>query len=73
MAKRYEENLYVFAVAMRLQKTTARFTVSGLPEGWPIDVLGKHRKIISDAEAFSDPFAPYAVHRYRILGYFATH
>ena len=72
IAKHYEEDLYVFAVAMRPQKATARFIVSGLPADWRIDILGGHRQLISDAEVFSDPFVPYAVHRYRIPSYFAT-
>ena len=66
LAKRFAEDLYVFAVAMRPTEATARFTASGLSANWPIEVLGEDRALISNAGFFSDQFAPYQVHRYRI-------
>lgn len=71
LAKRFAEDLYVFAVAMRPLEATARFTASGLSANWPIEVLGEDRALISNAGFFSDQFAPYQVHRYRIPSYFA--
>lgn len=72
-AKRSSNDLYVLAVAMRPKDATAHFTISELPAGWPIEVLGENRTLNSDAGFFSDKFSPYAVHRYRIPHYFASH
>ncbi len=65
MVKRYMSNLYVFAVAMRPEGTTATFVIRGVPIG-SATVLGESRSIAIDGGTFSDTFAPYEVHLYEI-------
>jgi hypothetical protein len=69
MKKRWEGDVYVFAVAMRNGATTGTFTVDGLPPGsGEAEVLDEGRRIPVRAGAFEDAFAPYDVHLYRING-----
>ena len=65
MAKRYQGNLYIFAVAMRQNATMATFTLRNVTTA-TASVLGESRTIGVDAGTFSDAFAPYAVHLYEI-------
>ena len=65
MVKRLGGALYLFAVAMRPTTTTATFTVRGPPAA-TVTVLGEARTLSLSGGAFSDAFAPYAVHLYRI-------
>ncbi len=65
MVKRFGGTLYLFSVAMRRSATTATFTVRGPPSA-TVTVLGEARTLSLSAGAFSDAFAPYAVHLYRV-------
>ena len=64
MVKRCDGALWLFAVAMRPGATTATFNV---PAGTRAEVLGENRHLEIRDGKFQDPFAPYAVHLYRLL------
>jgi hypothetical protein len=66
MAKRHEQSLYVFAVAMRDSPTTATFTVAGLAAKQTVEVLDERRTVESAAGGFSDSFRGYEAHVYRL-------
>ncbi len=70
-ARRSGEDLYLFAVPMRLGTTRGEFTLPELSDGTVIEVIGENRQIQSNEEGFTDDFAIYQVHRYRIVNYFA--
>ncbi|MFB3893892.1 MAG: hypothetical protein ACE15C_17925 [Phycisphaerae bacterium] len=65
MVKRRQGATYLFAVAMRDRKTSAAFTLKER-QGAAAEVIGEDRKIDLKDGKFSDDFAPYAVHLYRI-------
>lgn len=63
-----ENSLYVFAVAMRPGKASATFTLIDPRHELSdrVEVLGESREVKISAAAFSDDFAPWQVHLYRI-------
>ncbi len=71
-ARRYEDDLYLFTVSMRLGEARARFELPQLDAATSVEVLGESRYITSEKASFSDAFTPYQVHKYRIEDYFAT-
>jgi hypothetical protein len=70
MLKRHGGATYLFAVEMRAGKTTATFTLRGLPASARVEVLGEDRRpevtAAAGAAVFSDAFSDYGVHLYRI-------
>lgn len=66
MAKRHEQAMYIFAVAMRAGATNATFTVEDLAGDRTVKVLGENRTIISRGGVFEDHFDEWDVHLYRI-------
>jgi len=65
MLKRHAGATYLFAVAMRRSAVTATFTLRDVGDT-TAEVLGESRSITIVGGAFTDDFAPYAVHRYRV-------
>jgi hypothetical protein len=66
MAKRHEQAVYIFAVAMRAGTTNATFTVDHLAGDRTVKVLGENRTILSKGGVFEDRFDEWDVHLYRI-------
>jgi hypothetical protein len=67
MVKRHGGSTYLFAVSMRDAPTTATFSLTCVAAGAAIEVMGEDRTLELSAErSFSDDFAGYAVHLYRI-------
>ena len=63
--KRHEGSLYVFAVAMRGEETTATLKLSGAT-GAKATVLGEDRGVEIAGGAIRDTFAPWGVHLYQV-------
>lgn len=71
LAKRHATDLYLFAVAMRDATTVATFSpAAGQPDA-TVEVLGEERTLRLTNQRFSDRFAPWDVHLYRIRDAFA--
>ena len=70
LAKRVGRETCLFAGATRAQATTARFTlpVDTVPAGGSVEVIGEERTIPLSGRTFSDHFAAYGVHLYRVMG-----
>ena len=68
MVKQHRETVYVFAVAMRADTTTATFTFKGTAGGQWLEVIGEKRMLAVKAGQFSDEFGPWDVHLYRVSG-----
>ncbi len=68
--KRYQDDLYLFAVPMRFGPTRGLFSIPDLSATMRVEALGEERLIRSENGAFADDFARYQVHRYRIIDYF---
>jgi hypothetical protein len=66
MVKRDDKNIYVFAVAMRGEATSAQFTIKDQSGVRAIAVLDEDRALLARSGVFSDDFAPWDVHLYRI-------
>ena len=66
MVKRFEGSTYIFAVAMRNESTGAVFQGKDLPRTGEVEVLGEARAIPLEDGAFTDQFAGYEVHLYRV-------
>ncbi len=66
MVKRDDKNLYVFAVSMRGEPTSAQLTVKGLSGVRSVTVLDENRTLPSESGVFSDAFAPWDVHLYQV-------
>ena len=66
MVKRQGKTTYVFAGGMRNGATSGAFTVHGLPNTAHAEVMGEARTVTVQGGRFTDAFAPYAVHLYRI-------
>jgi len=62
MTKHYDNNNYIFAVAMRPGQTEATFDINVDKE---VEVLGENRKIQAVNGKFTDDFADYGVHIYK--------
>lgn len=65
MVKRVNGQSYLFAVAVRGQATKAEFTLKESTNG-NVEVLGEKRSLIVTNGIFSDHFAPWEVHLYRV-------
>jgi hypothetical protein len=65
MAKRYGDAIYLFAVAMRGDKTTATFTLRNAENLKTVEVIGENRTITVNNRVFQDNFKPWDVHLYR--------
>ncbi|HET6228290.1 MAG TPA: T9SS type A sorting domain-containing protein, partial [Bacteroidia bacterium] len=63
MTKNDGNTNYLFAVGMRPGTTTATFTVSA---GTKAEVIGENRTLTITSGKFTDDFASYAVHLYKI-------
>jgi hypothetical protein len=68
LCKRRGDATYVVAVSTSGGPTHATFSVKGLAPKRSAEALGENRKIDSSNGRFSDDFAPYAVHLYKIGG-----
>ncbi|MCC7264766.1 MAG: hypothetical protein IT369_19795 [Candidatus Latescibacteria bacterium] len=68
MAKEHGGDLYLFAAAMRPGSTQGAFQLSAIKGGKSAEVLGESRHIEIKDGSFTDAFADYAVHLYRIEG-----
>ena len=66
MLKRRDGVSYVFAVAMRDDKTSATFRLAGLKGAATARVLGEKRTLTVKDGVFEDSFAPWDVHLYEI-------
>ena len=68
LAKRHQQQLYLFAVNYdsRLMATDATFSLGGLKEGAEITVIDENRSIRASAGSFTDSFSSLAVHLYQI-------
>jgi hypothetical protein len=66
MVKRHEGATYVFAAAMREGETTATFTLRGIAGSPTAEVLGEQRTLVAKKGSFTDHFAPWEVHLYRV-------
>jgi hypothetical protein len=66
VVKRTEAGAWLFAVAMYREETTAEFRVAGLTGEGTATVLGEDREITMRGGCFSDRFAGYGVHLYRL-------
>ncbi len=66
MLKQHDGATYLFAVAMRVGETTARFALPGIAGEKRVEVLDENRELTARDGVFSDTFAAWAVHCYRI-------
>jgi len=66
MVKRHEGVTYLFAVAMRNGETTASFKLKGIAGSPTAEVLGEQRTVVTKTGSFTDHFAPWEVHLYRV-------
>ena len=65
MVKRRPETTYVFAAGMRNRPATATFRCKQLAAA-SAEVIGESRTITLTDGGFTDAFAAYAVHLYRL-------
>lgn len=65
MTKSYGGSTYVFAAAMRGAATTATYRPAGISSG-TVTVLGENRTLTLTGGAFTDTFAGYDTHIYKI-------
>lgn len=66
MVKQSGGQTYLFAVAMRGQATTAKFSFKEPATNLRVEVLGEARSFTATNGMFADQFAPWAVHLYRV-------
>jgi len=66
MAKQMDGAMYLFTVAMRDGATDATFALTGSIAGEPVEVLGEDRTLTVTNRSFSDHFASWAVHLYKL-------
>ena len=66
MVKRQGQALYVFSVGMRNGATKGTFAAPDFPAKAIVEVIGEARTLPVQNGRFTDNFAPYAVHLYRI-------
>ncbi len=65
MVKHHEDSLYVFAVSMRNETTTAAFSVKGISDG-EVTVIGEDRELSISDGSFEDQYEGYGVHLYKM-------
>jgi hypothetical protein len=63
MVKQYKKATYIFSVAMRDGSTTGTFTV---PSGSTVEVIGENRSLPVADGKFTDDFASFGVHLYKV-------
>jgi hypothetical protein len=66
MVKRYDGATYLFAVAMRNGETSTTFKLAGIPGKTAVEVIGENRSLLVKDGSFTDQFAPWDVHLYRV-------
>ena len=66
MVKRYQGSTYIFAVDMRDAPTKATFTLPGLADAATVTALDENRTMTAQNGVFTDTFAPWDVHLYKI-------
>ncbi len=66
LVKRHGGSTYAFAVGMRNAPARGDFTIAGVPASATVEVIGEDRTIAARDGRFTDDFAPYDVHLYRI-------
>ena len=66
LLKRRRDEVYLFAVNLANAPTRATFTLRERKTGPQAEVLGESRRLPVQGETFTDEFAPYAVHLYRL-------
>ena len=65
MVKKHDGQMYLFAVGMRGDKTTATFTLQQAEGIKTVEVIGENRTITLKNGVFKDNFEPWDVHLYR--------
>jgi len=65
MTKHFNGETYLFAVALRGEATTARFSAKTLAGDSSVEVLNEKRSLVATNGVFVDRFAPWEVHLYR--------
>ena len=61
------DGVYIFAVAMRLGETEARFSLAGEQiDATHLEVIDEDRTVPLQGDTFVDHFDPYEVHIYRL-------
>jgi len=65
MAKKHNDAIYLFAVGMRGNKTTATFTLQHAESVKAVEVIGENRTITVNDGVFKDNFEAWDVHLYR--------
>lgn len=66
MVKHHDGATYLFAVAMRNGETSATFNLKGMSGETTVEVLGGNRTLMANDGSFTDQFAPWDVHLYRL-------
>jgi hypothetical protein len=66
MVKRHNGATYLFAVAMRNGETQATFTLAGITGEKTVEVIGENRTLLVKDGSFTNHFAPWEVHLYRV-------
>lgn len=66
MLKRHNGATYVFTVNMRHRPARGSFALDGVSSSTKAQVLGESREVLVEQGRWSDDFAPYAVHLYRL-------
>ena len=66
MVKRHDGATFLFAVGMRDGATVATFALKGIDGNRTVDVLGENRTLTSKGGSFTDNFAPWDAHLYRL-------
>ena len=66
LAKQKDGVLYLFAAGMRGEKTKATFQLRNISGERSVEVLDENRNLVAKDGVFTDQFAPWEVHLYRI-------
>ncbi|MEI6490974.1 MAG: hypothetical protein WCO94_00375 [Verrucomicrobiota bacterium] len=66
LAKQKDGDLYVFAAEMSGENTTATFRIGNSRGERPVEALDENRTLAVKDGVFTDKFAPWAVHLYRV-------
>ena len=65
MAKRFDRQTYLFAVAMWGQATTTEFSLKPLTNNLTVEVIRENRSLVATNAVLSDHLKPWDVHLYR--------